>query len=240
MLGTNARTAGTCDPSDVTLQIVVSPLRVLVVDDHPVFRAGLRGLIDGDPELVCVDVATTAGEAVDKAQVHRPDVIAMDISLPDGSGVNATRRILERHPDCGVLMLTMHDDERRVMEALRAGARGYVVKGSDADDVVRAIKAVGRGEAIFGAGIAELLLSQVVAAPDPASRAFPDLTAREREILEGLADGDSNGQVANRLGLSPKTVRNHVSAICNKLQVVDRSQAALRAREAGLGKQRDD
>ncbi len=211
-------------------------LRVLIADDHPVFRSGLRALIDQTDDLTCVGDADNADAAADKARLLAPDVAVLDLRMPGGGGLSATRRIAATSPGVGILLLTMHDDERSVLAAMRAGARGYALKGSDEEDVIRAIRAVGHGEVIFGAAVADLMLGVFADAPAPDERAFPGLTEREREILVLLADGASNGQIAQRLGLSPKTVRNHVSNICNKLQVLDRAQAALRAREAGLGR----
>ena len=211
-------------------------IRVLIADDHPVFRAGLRMLIDREDDMECVAEAGTAQEAIDKALACRPDVAVLDLRMPGGDGIATIRRIAAEVPDAGVLLLTMHEDEQSVLAAMRAGARGYVVKGSAEDDIMRAIRSVGRGEAIFGPSVAGHILELFASAPSPAARAFPDLTEREREILELLAGAASNGQIAQRLGLSTKTIRNHVSAICNKLQVVDRAQAVLKARDAGLGR----
>lgn len=208
---------------------------VVIADDHAVFRAGLRALIAQTEDLECVAEAADADEAARKAAQWRPDVVVLDLRMPGGSGIAATRRIVRDVPDSGVLLLTMHDDEESVVAAMRAGARGYALKDSGVDDIVRAIRAVAHGEAIFAPAVANQVLELFADAPSAAVRAFPELTNREREILELLAHGASNGQIAYRLDLSPKTVRNHVSNICNKLQVVDRAQAALRARDAGLG-----
>jgi DNA-binding NarL/FixJ family response regulator len=216
--------------------LAVSPLRVLIADDHPVFRAGLRMLIEQQADMDCVAEAGTAGEAVDRAMALKPDVAVIDLRMPDRTGTWATRRIAAEAPGVAVLLLTMHEDQESVIAAMHAGAHGYAVKGSDEDDIIRAIRSVGRGEAIFAPPVAGYVLDLFASAPSAATRAFPDLTGREREILEKLADGSSNGQIAHRLGLSPKTVRNHVASICNKLQVLDRAQAALKAREAGLGR----
>ena len=210
-------------------------LKVLIADDHAVFRAGLRMLISQSDDLEVVAEAATADEAVLAAAQWHPDVIVMDLRMPGRDGISATRDILRDHPGAGILLLTMHDDEQSVVAAMRAGARGYALKGSGEEDIVRAIRAVGHGDAIFGPAVANQILGMFAEAPSAAVRAFPELTTREREILELLAGGASNGQIAYRLDLSPKTVRNHVSNICNKLQVVDRAQAALRARDAGLG-----
>ena len=211
--------------------------RVLIADDHAVFRAGLRMLLAQSDDLDCVAEAADADEAVLKAAQHKPDVVVLDLRMPGGpSGISATERIVRDNPGMPVLLLTMHDDEQSVVAAMRAGARGYALKGSAEDDIVRAIRAVANGEAIFGPAVADRILQLFSEAPSPAQRAFPELTEREREILELLADGAANGQIALRLDLSPKTVRNHVASICTKLQVSDRAQAALRARDAGVGR----
>lgn len=210
--------------------------RVLIADDHPVLRAGLAAMIDRSPDLTCIAAAVDADEAVDKAQLLAPDVIVLDLRMPGGGGLSATRRIVAADPDAAILLLTMHDDEESVLAALRAGARGYALKGSHEDDVMRAIRAVANGDVIVGGAVAGLVRGVFASAPSAAQRAFPDLTDREREILDLVARGASNGQIALRLDLAPKTVRNHVANICNKLQVLDRAQAALRAREAGLGR----
>jgi DNA-binding NarL/FixJ family response regulator len=214
----------------------VSRVRVLIADDHPVFRAGLRMLVEREDDMECVAEAGTAQEAVDSALALKPDVAVIDLRMPERSGIWATRRIAAELPGVAVLLLTMHEDRESVMAAMDAGARGYAVKGADEDDIIRAIRSVGRGDAIFAPVVAGYIADAFAGAPSSAARAFPDLTDREREILEQLADGASNGQIAQRLGLSPKTIRNHMASICNKLQVVDRAQAALKARDAGLGR----
>ena len=207
--------------------------RVMVVDDHPVFRDGLSVLLASVPGVVVVAEASTGVEAVTGAEEHRPDVILMDINMPDMNGVEATRRILNRNPDVAILMLTMFDDDASVSAAVRAGARGYLLKGSDQEQIRRALEAVAGGEAIFGPAIAKRLMGHF----DPAARsgAFPELTQPAREVLELIAEGLTNDQIAARLVISPKTARNHVSNIFSKLEVADRVQAVLRAREAGLG-----
>jgi DNA-binding NarL/FixJ family response regulator len=210
-------------------------MRVLIADDHPLFRAGLRALIDEQEDMRCVAEASSAAEALDKAGTCRPEVAVLDLRMPGPTGISAVRRIVADAPSVGVLVLTMLDDEASVTSAMRAGARGYVLKDAPVDQVVSAIRAVGHGEATFGPAVANRILAPFAAAPSAAARAFPDLTERERTILERIADGASNGQIAYQLDLSAKTVRNHVSNICNKLQVLDRVQAALRARERGLG-----
>lgn len=207
--------------------------RVMVVDDHPVFRDGLGVLLASLPGVVVVAEASTGVEAVAGAEEHRPDVILMDINMPDMNGVEATRRILTRNPDVAILMLTMFDDDASVSAAVRAGARGYLLKGSDQVQIRRALEAVSGGEAIFGPAIAKRLMGHF----DPAARAdaLPELTPREHEVLALIAQGLTNDQIAARLVISPKTTRNHVSNIFSKLEVTDRVQAVLRARDAGLG-----
>jgi DNA-binding NarL/FixJ family response regulator len=208
----------------------------LIADDHPVFRAGLRMLVEREDDLECVAEAGTAQEAVDRATALKPDVAVIDVQMPEDTGIWATRRIVAELPGTAVLLLTMHEDRETVIEGMRAGARGYAVKGSDEADIIRAIRSVGRGEAIFGPSVVGYIADLLAGAPSPATRAFPDLTDREREILEQLADGAGTGQIAHRLRLSPKTVRNHMASICTKLGVLDRAQAALKARDAGLGR----
>jgi DNA-binding NarL/FixJ family response regulator len=207
------------------------PLRVVIVDDHPMVVDGLRMAL----ELAGMNVVGTAGSvagAVSAATEHRPDVIVMDIQLPDGTGVDATRAVLAAAPGAAVLMLTMLDEPDTVMAAVRAGARGYVVKGATRDEIVRAVTAVAGGEAIFGASVATQVLAGAAAGAIPDRPAFDDrfLTDREREILVLVADGLGNGAIADRLGISAKTVANHVSMLLTKLQVTDRTQAALLVR----------
>jgi DNA-binding NarL/FixJ family response regulator len=209
-------------------------IRVLVGDDHPVVRAGLRMLIDDSEGLRFVGEAGTTREAVDAALRLRPDVLVLDVRMPGGGdGIDAARRIAALEPGIAILLLTMHDDPGAAVAALRAGARGFVLKDAGADAVVRAIRAVAAGELILGADVAAGLVELLAHTPSPVAQAFPQLTAREREIAELLATAASNGAIARSLGLSPKTVRNHVASICNKLGVLDRAQAVLRVREPG-------
>ena len=217
------------------------PLRVLLADDHPVFRKGLRALLDSLPDASVVAEAADGEQAVLLSAELAPDVVVMDLHMPGENGVAATRRIVAARPSTGVLVLTMFEDDDSVFAAMRAGARGYLVKGSDTDDVVGAIIAVGRGEAIFGPTVARRILSfltRPLSAFD--EQLFPELTAREREVLDLIAGGVGNLDNAKRLFLSPKTVRNHVSSVFTKLQVADRAHAIVRARAAGLGRQPDD
>jgi len=206
--------------------------RVLIVDDHPVFRDGLAGLLATLPGVEVVGTAGTAEQALAAIKETAPDVVLMDINLPGASGVEATRRASQIAPRTAVLVISMVDDDDSVFAALAAGARGYVLKGASADEIAAALRTVAAGGAVFGAGIASRLLEMTPAhlnAPAPRSQR-DDLTAREREVLDLLADGASNRQIARSLGISLKTVQNHVSRILDKLQATDRTQAALRTR----------
>jgi DNA-binding NarL/FixJ family response regulator len=213
--------------------------RVVVADDHETFRAGLIALLQTAPGVEVVGEAATGEAGLDVVRDVQPDVVLMDVNLPGIDGVEATRRIVDAHPHVAVLVLTMHDDDETVFAAVRAGARGYLLKGAPRAELVRAVTAVAAGEAIFGPAIARRLVAffdRPPARPDPA--AFPELTDREREILELIARGRSNAEITAELVLSPKTVRNHVSNVFSKLQVRDRAEAIVRAREAGLGTDR--
>lgn len=210
------------------------PLRVFVVDDHPVVRRGLRTLIDSLPDVEVVGEASTGEDAIAAVPGAEPDLVVMDLNLPGVNGIEATRRLVNDAPHLGVLVLTMFEDDDSVFAAMRAGARGYVLKGADQEDLARAVLAVGRGEAIFGPTIA-VRITRFFSGRTTSVAPFPELTEREREVLELLARGHSNIEVSRHLGLSAKTVRNHVSNIFTKLQVTDRTNAVIRAREAGLG-----
>ena len=206
--------------------------RVLIVDDHPVFRDGLAGLLATLPEVEVAGTAGTAEEALAVLSETMPDVVLMDINLPGASGVEATRRASQIAPATAVLVISMVDDDDSVFAALAAGARGYVLKGASAAEITAALRTVAAGGAVFGAGIASRMLARMPAQlsgpKQPA--AAEDLTAREREVLDLLAEGASNRQIARSLGLSLKTVQNHVSRILDKLQAADRTQAVLRVR----------
>ena len=211
-------------------------LRVLIADDHPMFRNGLRALLATVNDIEVIGEVATGEDAIAEAATLLPDVVLMDLQMPGVGGVEATRTILFASPHIHVLVVTMFEDDYSVFAAMRAGARGYIVKGASPDELLRAIRAVGRGEAIFSPAIAVRLMN-FFAAPKPAvpAHTFPELSDREREILDLVAQGANNNEIANRLVISPKTVRNHVSNIFSKLQVADRAQAIIRGREAGLG-----
>jgi DNA-binding NarL/FixJ family response regulator len=213
----------------------VERLAVLIADDHPVYRDGLRAMLASSAEAELVGEASTGLEAVQAAATLQPDVVVMDLHMPELNGIEATRQIVQDSPHIAVLVLTMLEDDDSVFAAMRAGARGYLLKGADRDDVVRAIQAAGRGEAIFSPPIARLIIEYFSADRRTLPRPFPELTEREREVLELLAAGQNNRVIARALFVSDKTVRNHVSNIFSKLQVADRAQAIVRAREAGLG-----
>ncbi|MFD4674501.1 response regulator [Lentzea sp. NPDC058450] len=209
--------------------------RVVIADDHPVFRRGLKALLDGEDGLEVVGDAADGAEAVRVVLDLEPDVVVMDLHMPVLGGVEAAKQILEVLPSVGVLVLTMHEDDELVFAAMKAGARGYLVKTTDDDEIVRAVQAIGAGEAIFSATIAQRMMGYFTAISSSKVVAFPQLTDRERDVLELMATGMDNPSIAFRLSLSGKTVRNRVSAIFTKLQVADRAQAIVRAREAGLG-----
>jgi len=213
-----------------------TPIRVLVADDHRLFRDGLRALLHSAKDLELVGEAGDGEEVVAQAAILQPDVILMDLQLPGINGVEATRRILHSQPKVNVLVLTMFEDTDTVLAAMRAGARGYILKDTDEEALLRSLRAVASGEALFGPGVAERLMRYLAEATPSAERAaFPELTDREREVLWLLAQGLSNQEVAERMGISLKTARNHVSNILARLQVADRTEAVARARAAGLG-----
>jgi DNA-binding NarL/FixJ family response regulator len=224
-------------------------IRILIADDHLFYREGVRTLLKGVPEVEIVGDATSGDDAVAQAATLQPDIVLMDIKMPGLNGIEATRHIRQNHPRIGVLIVTMFDDDETVFAAMRAGARGYLLKDADREELVRAVSAVHRGEAIFSPAIAERMmlyftgLAGRVSAPERgvavssgSARPFPELTEREREVLELIAQGHSNPAIAERLVLSVKTVQNHVSSILGKLQAVDRVQVIVRARDAGFGK----
>jgi DNA-binding NarL/FixJ family response regulator len=212
-------------------------IRILIADDHPLFRDGLRGLLDSVADTEVVGEATTGDEVIARATELQPDIVLMDIKMPGMNGIDATREIGRTSPHIGVLVVTMYEDDDSVFSAMRAGARGYLLKGANQAEMLRAIRAVANGEVIFGPGIARRVISYLSTPPPTAPpRVFPELTERESEVLSLIADGWTNERIADHLSLSLKTVRNHVSNIFSKLQVADRAQAVIRAREAGLGR----
>ena len=214
------------------------PIRILIADDHPVFRFGLRALLEAQSDIVVVGEAESGAAAVQMAQSLRPDVVLMDINMPGLNGIEATKQIMASatSPRAAVLIITMFDDDT-VFTAVRAGARGYLLKGAQGDETLRAIRAVANGEVIFSPGVAAQMMDFFARGVPGVSYAmpFPELTPREREILGLLAQGLSNSAIAEKLVLSPKTVRNQVSTIFGKLQVASRSEAIIKAREGGLG-----
>jgi DNA-binding NarL/FixJ family response regulator len=209
-------------------------LRLLIADDHPLFRKGLRVLLGGVPDFDLVGEAESGQAAIAQALALQPDVVLMDLQMPGGSGIEATREIVAASPTTKVLVITLFEDDDSVFAALRAGARGYVLKDTDEEELMRAIRAVAHGEAIFGPTVATRVLAYFAASRRQAPPLFPSLTEREREILGLIAQGKGNAPIARELSLSPKTVANHVSNIFAKLQVADRAEAIIRAREAGL------
>jgi len=217
---------------------MTEPIRVLIADDHPLFRDGLTALLTDGPDTELVGAATSGTEAVELARETQPDVVVMDLHMPGLNGVEATRRIVADSPHITVLVLTMFDDDDSIFSALRAGARGYLLKGADQEQIRAAIQAAANGEIIFGTQLAARMLAYFTApAPAAPPPVFPQLTDREREVLDLVAQGRANTAIAAKLGLSQKTVRNHVSNILTKLQVADRAQAIVQARDAGLGHQ---
>ena len=211
-------------------------VRILVVDDHEEFRKGLEALLGAADGVEVVGSAADGARAVDLALGLQPDVVLMDLQMPRLNGVEATGRIVASSPHISIIVLSMMDDEDSVFAAVRAGARGYLLKGARRQEIVRAIEAVGSGEVIFGPGIADRMMAYFRGLrARPAAEVFPELTDRERVVLGRIADGLDNGEIARELGLSVKTVRNHASNIFAKLQVAHRAQAIVRAREAGMG-----
>ena len=217
------------------------PINVLIADDHVFYREGVRALLNNSPEITVVGEASNGDEVIAKAAELHPTVILMDLKMPGINGIEATRKITAAQSTIGVLVITMFDDDDSVFAAMRAGARGYLLKDADKDELVRAIVAVERGEAIFSPAIAQRMIQYFTVSsghpvPSKKSKDFPELTERELEILDFIAQGHNNAVIANKLSLSIKTVQNYVSSILTKLQVADRAQAIVRAREAGFGK----
>ena len=211
-------------------------LQLLIADDSEPFRAGLAALVASLDGMVVIGTATDGDAAIAMALDLQPDVVLMDLSMPGRNGIEATRAIVSAAPHIAVLILTMHEDDESVFAAVQAGARGYLVKGARQAELVRAVRSVAEGGAVFGPAIARRMVDFFAAAAQASAAAvFPELTGREREILDLIARGRANGQIADQLGLSTKTVRNNVSNIFTKIQVVDRAQAIVKAREAGIG-----
>lgn len=214
----------------------MNSLRILIADDHPVFRHGVRALLEATPEMDVVGEVTTGEEAIAQAEALQPEVVLMDIQMPGVNGIDATRQIVQTSPHIRVLVVTMFQDDGSVFAAMRAGARGYILKDATKDEILRAIRAVGHGEAIFSPAVASRVLAYFAApAASLPKGVFPELTDRERAVLDGIVAGATNAEIAARLDLSVKTVSNYVSNIFSKLQVADRVHAIMRAREAGLG-----
>lgn len=211
-------------------------IRIIVADDHTLFRDGLTALLNSVPDLEIVGQSASGSEAISQADELQPDVVLMDIQMPGINGIDATRRIVNTSPHIGVIVVTMFEDNDSVFAAMRAGARGYVLKGADQDEMLRTIRAVARGEALFGPAIAARLVEFFASIkPGLSPDLFPELTDRERQVLELVAQGKNNNTIAGELYISLKTVRNHVSNIFSKLQVADRAGAIIMARDAGMG-----
>lgn len=219
----------------------MTAIRVLIVDDHTLFRDGLSAIFMNVADIEVVGQAGTGREAVTQVETVAPDVVLMDITMPDMNGIEATRKIVTTHPNTRVIMLTMLEDDDSLFAAMCAGARGYLLKGADKAEVLKTIRAAAAGEALFGPAIAGRLTAffqnQAIGGPGEAQAPFPDLTDRERQILDLIARGENNQIIAQRLTISTKTVSNHISNIFNKLHVADRAQAIVRARQAGLGRE---
>ena len=213
----------------------MTPIRVLLADDHPVVIDGLTALLGTTSTVEVVGAARDGDAAVEQAADLAPDVIVMDLNMPGCNGIEATRRILAAQPDVGIVVLTMFDDDESVFAAMRAGARGYVLKGADQDDIVRAIETVAAGSAVFGPAVARRITEFLTRRPND-QPTLPGLTPREHEVLDLIAQGRSNSEITRTLVISPKTARNHISSIFAKLQVADRAEAIARARQAGMGR----
>lgn len=217
----------------------MEPIRLLIVDDHTLFREGLRALFSAIEDIELVGEATGGQEAIALTEELQPDVILMDIDMPGTSGVQATRRILRQTPSVGIVMVTMLEDDSSVFSAMRAGAGGYVLKGAQPNELLQTIRAVARGQVLFGPSIATRMMrffkeQEVRFKASLPEEAFPELTPRELEVLELIAQGDKNREIAEKLVITEKTVRNHITNIFSKLQVADRAEAIIKAREAGL------
>jgi DNA-binding NarL/FixJ family response regulator/class 3 adenylate cyclase len=233
-----------CDFPSLKINMIkdfsMDTIRILIADDHALFREGLRALFSALPDVEVVGEAAEGATAITQVDALQPDVVLMDINMPGINGIEATRRILSTHPNLGIIMVTMLEDDASVFSAMRAGARGYVLKGAHHDEILQAIRAVAAGQAVFGPAIAARMMNffqglSGTSRAGEAAQAFPELTEREREVLTLIAQGVSNKDIADKLVISAKTVSNHITNIFSKLQVADRAQAIIRAREAGLG-----
>ncbi|MFT4415563.1 response regulator [Fredinandcohnia humi] len=213
-------------------------IKVLVVDDHPLFREGIATLLQSTDIAELVGEATNGEEAIELALRIKPDVILMDLNLPIKNGIEATRIITKNSPTIGILVLTMFDDDDSVFSALKAGARGYLLKGANRTETIRAIQAIANGESIFSPAIAGNLLEFFKDFQPTPPLIFPQLTDRERDILERIVAGKENAEIAKNLGITLKTVRNHISNIYSKLQVADRAEAIAQAKNEGMGKKK--
>ena len=215
-------------------------IRVVVADDHPMFRFGLSAMLETAPDIQLIGEATTGRELIRLVKELRPDVVLTDLTMPDLDGAAACASLLESQPELPVVVLTMHDDDESVMDALRVGARGYLLKGADGTEIAQAIRAAASGGALYGPGVAGRVVGHFTeAGVRHAARAFPELTPREREVLELVAEGCNNHEIARRMHLAEQTIRNHVSSLMVKLQVPDRAGAIVKARRAGLGRDED-
>jgi DNA-binding NarL/FixJ family response regulator len=210
-------------------------IRLLIVDDHPAYRRGLELMLAGSSDIEIIGEADTGERAVELATSLRTDVILMDLRMPGLDGIEATRRLSQSGSTAAIVVLTMFEDDDSVFAAMRAGARGYLLKGAEQQEIERAIRAAAAGEAIFGPQIAQRVVAHFAGGSGSSVAAFPLLTEREREVLEMIAAGKGNATIAHELMISLKTVRNHVSNIFTKLQVSERAQAIVKARKAGLG-----
>lgn len=210
-------------------------IRVVIADDHPMYRFGLAAVLGQSEEVEVVATASDGDQLVSAVSQHEPDIVITDLSMPTVDGVTATARLRQAHPGVRVIVLTMHEDDEHLRAALGAGAAGYLVKGADGAEILRAVQAVAAGDAVYGRPAARHIANMYAGSLSADTAAFPDLTPREREVLDLLAFGCRNHEIARRLGMADKTVRNHVSQVLLKLQVPDRTAAALKARAAGLG-----
>jgi DNA-binding NarL/FixJ family response regulator len=213
-----------------------TPVRVVIADDHPMYRYGLAAVLTGRPDIELAAEASSGTELIQVVRASRPDVVITDLAMPGLTGAQAAATLLAEQPELAVLVLTMHQDDESLFAAMRAGARGYLLKGSDRAELIAAIQAVARGEAVYGPGVAQRIIDFFAGRRgEYVRRAFPELTHRERDVLDLLAGGAANREIASRLGIAEKTVRNHLSSVFLKLQVNDRTAAALKARDGGLG-----